>query len=179
MTFTAQERQRCVEIIYDEWEKGSGIVKTKDVYQRLNAEGIYPPDWAMESLLKSLEGEGVIRAAKMLGRDAIAQHGNMWITRVANHTPDELRRFASILQDVVRGETNIEDAQAAVQIDLPDLAPLTRELARTRNVNLRIAFIQMLLTLIGWLIATQTVAIDEVDVEFAPDINITYEQDQN
>ncbi len=175
MTFGAFERQRCLEIIYDEWREGSGIVKSKDVYQRLNAEGIYPPDGAMDSLLRSLEDRGLVNAAKMLGRDAISQHGNMWITRVADHTVEELWQFASILRDVAQGNTPIEDAQAEVQINLPDLAPLTRELGRTRNVQVRLAIIQWLLAIIGWVLVAQNVDISDVNLNIDTDVEVNIE----
>ena len=176
MTFEYAERQRCIEIIYDEWTKADGVVKTEDVYERLRAEDIHPPPGAMDALLTSLEQQGLINTAKLLGREAIAQHGNMWITRVAERTPEELQQFAAILRGVVQGHTNIEDAQAAVQVEIPELAAFTRELVRTRNVQVRMAIINWTIIIIGWLLVAQNV---HIYIEnFAPDVDVTIEQDQ-
>lgn len=84
MAFEYAERQRCIEIICEEWAKDTGTVETKDVYARLQDEGITPPSGDMEAFLILLESEGQIRAAKMLGRDEIAKHGNMVITAVSD-----------------------------------------------------------------------------------------------
>jgi len=84
MTFQYAERQRCIEIICEEWTKGIGVVKSREVYERLTAEGINPPQGAMDAFLISLEQQGLINAARMLGEAAIAEHGNLAITYVSD-----------------------------------------------------------------------------------------------
>ena len=83
MAFEYAERQRCIEIICEEWTKGIGVVESRGVYERLREEGINPPPGAMDSLLTSLDQQGLINAARMLGEAAIAEHGNMAITHVS------------------------------------------------------------------------------------------------
>ena len=73
-----------MEIICEEWTKGTGVVESKDVYARLQEEGITPAEGDMDAFLQLLESQGSIRAAKMHGRDEIAKHGNMAITDVSD-----------------------------------------------------------------------------------------------
>ena len=84
MAFEYTERQRCIEIICEEWTKGIGVVESREVYERLSEEGINPPPGAMEALLTSLDQQGLINAARMSGEAAIAEHGNMAITYVSD-----------------------------------------------------------------------------------------------
>jgi hypothetical protein len=84
MAFEYTERQRCIEIICEEWIKGIGVVESRAVYERLRDEGINPPLGAMDALLTSLDQQGLINAARMLGEAAIAEHGNMAITYVSD-----------------------------------------------------------------------------------------------
>lgn len=83
MTFEYAERQRCIEIICEEWAKDTSVVESKDVHARLQDEGITPPSGDMDALLALLKSQDLIRAAQMLGRDEIAKHGNMAITAVS------------------------------------------------------------------------------------------------
>ncbi len=84
MTFEYAERQRCIEVICEEWTKGIGVVESREVYERLKDEGINPPPGAMDALLTLLDQQGLINAARMSGEAAIAEHGNMAITRVSD-----------------------------------------------------------------------------------------------
>jgi hypothetical protein len=84
LAFEYAERQRCIEIICEQWTKGIGVVESREVYERLIDEGINPPPGAMEFLLTSLDQQGLINAARMLGEAAIAEHGNMAITYVSD-----------------------------------------------------------------------------------------------
>jgi hypothetical protein len=84
MAFQYAERQRCIEIICEEWTKSIGVVESRDVYERLMDEGINPPPGAMDALLTSLEQQGLVNAARMLGEAAIAEHGNMAITYISD-----------------------------------------------------------------------------------------------
>ena len=90
-------------------------------------------------------------------------------------TTDELRRYHEILNNTLESITNIEDAQATVRVEIPELAALTEELAEKRNTDAWIAFIKMLIAIIGWLLVSQNIEIQDVNV--APHVDITIEQD--
>ena len=90
---------------------------------------------------------------------------------------DEMKRYYAILRDTLESDTSVEETQARVQVEVPGLAPLTEEIARTRNVKVRIAFMQMILAIIGWLLISQNVDVHDVNVDIAPDIDVTIEQD--
>jgi hypothetical protein len=83
MAFEYAGRQRCIEVICEEWTKGIGGVESREVYERLREEGINPPPGAMDALLTSLDQQGLLNTARMVGEAAIAEHGNMAITYVS------------------------------------------------------------------------------------------------
>ena len=84
MALEYAEKQRCIEIICEEWTKGIGVVESREVYERLRAEGINPPPGAMDALLTSMAQHGLINASRMSGEATIAEHGNMAITYVSD-----------------------------------------------------------------------------------------------
>jgi hypothetical protein len=83
MAFEQAARQRSIEILCEEWQRGSGAVESKTIYDRLQSEGITPGPGDMESLLVALETEGFIRAATYNDREGTGEHGAMVITYVA------------------------------------------------------------------------------------------------
>jgi hypothetical protein len=94
-------------------------------------------------------------------------------------TLDELRRYAEILRATMASGAGVKEAQKSVRQELPELAALTEEIGRTRNTQLRIFLIKVVLTIIGWILVAQTVNIQDVNVDVDLDqlINVTVEQD--
>jgi hypothetical protein len=93
-------------------------------------------------------------------------------------TTDELRRFYSVLTDALaESYIGVEQAQETVRVEIPELAAFTEELARKRNTDAWIAFIKMLVAILGWLLIRQSVGIQDVDI--APHVQITMEQDES
>jgi hypothetical protein len=92
-------------------------------------------------------------------------------------TKDELRRFANILRGIIDGDTNVEEAQVTVRHEVPGLASLAEEIAKTRNAQFRMFLIKALLTVIGILLASQSVNVQDVDIDIHDVINITIEQE--
>ena len=92
-------------------------------------------------------------------------------------TKDELRRFANILRGIIDGDTNVEEAQVTVRHEVPGLASLAEEIAKTRNAQFRMFLIKAILTIIGILLASQSVNIQDVDIDIHDVINITIEQE--
>ena len=73
-------RERVMEAIQAEWDKtrrpsGVGTVDSKDVYERLVAEGVDVPRGAMESVLEKLREERRISGAPYHAPMGIAVHG--------------------------------------------------------------------------------------------------------
>ena len=73
-------KERVMEAIRAEWEKtrpsgGVGTVDSKDVYERLIAEGVDVPRGAMESILEKLRDEGRISGAPYHDPAGIPIHG--------------------------------------------------------------------------------------------------------
>ena len=73
-------KERVMEAIRAEWEKtrpsgGVGTVDSKDVYERLIAEGVDVPQGAMESILEKLRDEGRISGAPYHAPADIPIHG--------------------------------------------------------------------------------------------------------
>jgi hypothetical protein len=91
---------------------------------------------------------------------------------------EELKQYQSVLFDTLRSVRSVEETQAIVRTEMPELAALTEEIAKTRNVNARIAFIKMILAIIGWILVSQNVDIEisDVNLELSPEININMEQ---
>lgn len=92
-------------------------------------------------------------------------------------TREELSRFAEILQTVVTGESTVEEAQDTVRVEIPELAPLTNELAKTRNANWQQFWIKVILTVISILFASQSANFEDVEINLEDAINITVEQE--
>jgi len=92
-------------------------------------------------------------------------------------TKDELIRFANILRGIIDGDTNVEEAQVTVRHEVPGLASLAEEIAKTRNAQFRMFLIKAILTIIGILLASQSVNIQDVDIDIHDVINITIEQE--
>src|SRR3712207_9017763 len=57
-------------------------------------------------------------------------------------TKDELRRFANILRGIIDGATNVEEAQVTIRHEVPGLASLAEEIAKTRNAQFRMFLIK-------------------------------------
>lgn len=91
-------------------------------------------------------------------------------------TTDELRRYYAVLSAALEDDKDVEASQATVRVEIPELAALTEELAKKRNTDAWIAFMKMLLAIIGWLLVSQNVEIQ--DVYIVPQIDLTFEQDQ-
>ena len=73
-------KERVMEAIRAEWDKtrppgGVGTVNSKDVYERLIAEGVDVPRGAMESILEKLRDEGRISGAPYHDPAGIPIHG--------------------------------------------------------------------------------------------------------
>jgi hypothetical protein len=83
MALEQAEKLRFIEILCEEWQRGTGAVESKTIYDRLQEEGIAPGPGDMEALLTSLEAESFIRAATFNDREGAAEHGSMVITQVA------------------------------------------------------------------------------------------------
>lgn len=94
---------------------------------------------------------------------------------------DDLKQYQSVLFDTLRSVRSVEETQEIVKTEIPGLAALTEEIARTRNVNARIAFIQMVLAIIGWILVSQNVNVNisDVDLDISPEIDINVEQDDH
>jgi hypothetical protein len=94
-------------------------------------------------------------------------------------TLDELRRYAEILRATTASGTGVEEAQTTVRQELPELAALTEEIGKTRNIQLRMFLIKVVLTIIGWILVAQSVNIEDVnlDVDLDQLIDVTVEQD--
>ena len=72
--------EKVMEAIRDEWYKtrisgGVGTVDSKDVYERLIAEGVDVPQGAMKSILEKLRDEGRISGAPYHDPAGIPIHG--------------------------------------------------------------------------------------------------------
>ncbi len=72
--------EKVMEAIRDEWDKtripgGVGTVDSKDVYERLIAEGVDVPQGAMKSILEKLRDEGRISGAPYHDPAGIPIHG--------------------------------------------------------------------------------------------------------
>ena len=83
MTFDRAEKQRSIEILCEEWERRTGYVESRVIYDRLQSEGIAPGPGDIEALLTALEAERFIRAATHNDREGVGEHGAMVITHVA------------------------------------------------------------------------------------------------
>jgi hypothetical protein len=92
-------------------------------------------------------------------------------------TKDELRRFANILRGIIDGDTNVEEAQVTVRHEVPGLASLAEEIAKTRNAQFRMFLIKAILTVISILLASQSVNVQDADIDIYDVINITIEQE--
>jgi len=92
-------------------------------------------------------------------------------------TKDELRRFANILRGIIDGDTNVEEAQVTIRHEVPGLASLAEEIAKTRNAQFRMFLIKAILTVIGILLASQSVNVQDVGIDIHDIINITIEQE--
>lgn len=93
-------------------------------------------------------------------------------------TTDELRRYYSVLTDALaESDTGVERAQETVRVEIPELATFTEELARRRRTDAWIAAMNVLVAIVGWLLMSQSVDIQ--DVEIAPQVDITIEQDES
>src|SRR5215204_2043118 len=78
-------------------------------------------------------------------------------------TTDDLQRYYSVLANaLLESNTGVEEAQETVRVEIPELAAYTEELAKKRNTDAWIAFIKMLLAIIGWLLVSQNVEIQDV-----------------
>lgn len=92
-------------------------------------------------------------------------------------TTEELRSYYSVLAGVLQSDEDVEASQATLRVEMPELAVFTEELAKKRNIDAWIAFIQMLVAIVGWLLVSQNVQIG--DVEVAPRIDITIESNDS
>ena len=75
-------RQRFIKILCEEWAKGTRIVESKDLYQRLQREGITLDPREIHSFLRSLEMAGYIYGPGFLDTDATDVHGEFVITHI-------------------------------------------------------------------------------------------------
>ncbi|MDP8973044.1 MAG: hypothetical protein M3N45_07655 [Actinomycetota bacterium] len=82
MAFDFAERQRFIEILCEEWEKGPGTIESKTIYDKLRSEDIIPEPGNMDAFLTLLSDQNLIRTAKFHDREGIAEHGAMTITDV-------------------------------------------------------------------------------------------------
>jgi len=80
-------------------------------------------------------------------------------------SPDALIRYAEILRETIgSGGAGVEEAQTTVQHELPELAALTEEIGQTRNTQVRLFLLKVILTIIGWILVAQSVDINDVNV---------------
>jgi hypothetical protein len=90
---------------------------------------------------------------------------------------NDLKQYQTVLIDTLRSVRSVEETESIVRVEMPELASLTQEIATTRNVHIRIAFIKMILAIIGWLLVSQSVNINDVNLNLNPDVDLTIDQD--
>lgn len=71
-------------ILYSDYGTGNQSIDSADVYDKLVAKGINPPEMAMADVFDSLKKRGLIKGPAFHNREAAHKHGAyaiMWISR--------------------------------------------------------------------------------------------------
>lgn len=71
-------------IIYDDYGVGHQNIDSEEIYDKLVAKGINPPELAMADVFDSLKKRGLIKGPAKMNRDAAHKHGAysiMWVSR--------------------------------------------------------------------------------------------------
>jgi len=90
-------------------------------------------------------------------------------------TTHELKRYLASLNQALDSGSSVEEAQATVRVEVPELAALTEEMAKRRNTDAWIAAMKVLVAIVGWFLMSQSVDIQDVNI--APHVDITIQQD--
>lgn len=81
MAFEAADKQRFLELLKEEWQKGTGAVDVPVIVDRLRNEGMGAPDTEVGSFIMLIEEEG--GAEVLAANDAEKSKGNAVIRNVA------------------------------------------------------------------------------------------------
>jgi hypothetical protein len=81
MAFEAADKQRFLELLKEEWQKGTGAVDVPVIVDRLRNEGMGAPDTEVGSFIMLIEEEGA--AEVLAANDAEKSKGNAVIRNIA------------------------------------------------------------------------------------------------
>jgi hypothetical protein len=71
-------------ILYNDYGTGNQSIDSAEIYDKLIAKGINPPERAMAEIFKSLKDRGLIKGPGRLDSEGARKHGAwdiMWVSR--------------------------------------------------------------------------------------------------